>query len=239
MIEIHFYLLLPLAYLLLRRWSSHADWWTFLLFLLVPSAVRLATYAPGPVDLPFFSWHANLLPRALDYFAPGILFAIVWRRYRRSEPAARAARLLAPAGAVLLVLYFVLHAYLRRDLLAPGGRDLAPPIWIFELFRALPALAAFLLLFVLYLPAQHWLPRALSFRPLTFIGLVSYEWFLFHQPPVKFLTEKLGNAQGSLWIYLGRTVLPMAATLALAAAIYFWFSAPILAWTKRRLAARP
>src|SRR5207237_8340977 len=55
--------------------------------------------------------------------------------------------------------------------------------WGLELFHILPSAAAFLMLFFVFDPTCPG-SRILGLPWLRFIGIVSYEWFLFHQPVV-------------------------------------------------------
>ncbi len=78
-IEIHFYILLPIVYLLLRRCTEYAPVITWLLFLLVPFFMRFDTHYRS--DETFYAWLTayNLFPRSFDCFSWGILFAIIFK----------------------------------------------------------------------------------------------------------------------------------------------------------------
>ena len=68
----------------------------------------------------------------------------------------------------------------------------------------------------------------LSFSGLRWLGLISYEWYLFHQPLSLWMRKIFGSADGDLVKYLTVTMLPFCGSLILAAAVYWKFSLPIL-----------
>ena len=233
MIEIHFYITLPIIYFLLRKFTPNADWVTFALFLIVPSVVRHLSYLPESVDYNLWAFHANMFPKALDNFSLGILFAILYNRRASIPSLTMTARILTPLGALILIFTYLLYATLQYRFAIEGK----PNILVFELFRYLPAIGTFCLLFCTLLPS-HPISRALCWRPLVLTGIISYEWFLFHLPPLQYLHDLLGDSGGNIAVYFAKTILPVFGTYALAALIYFWFSAPILAWVKIRLRSK-
>jgi peptidoglycan/LPS O-acetylase OafA/YrhL len=70
--------------------------------------------------------------------------------------------------------------------------------------------------------------RILSSGPLRFVGVISFEWFLFHGPIVSWFHEHTGPSHGSLLAYAWRTVVPLTLTLIFSALVYRYFSLPIL-----------
>lgn len=68
----------------------------------------------------------------------------------------------------------------------------------------------------------------LCLTPLRWLGLISYEWYLFHQAPHVWLRFTLGSAEGNLLKYLTITMGPFLGSLVLAALVYRTFSLPIL-----------
>ena len=63
---------------------------------------------------------------------------------------------------------------------------------------------------------------------LRFIGIVSYEWFLFHQPIVTLFKELIVSTHGNLLLYLVKTILPLALTFGFSVIVYRYFSFPLL-----------
>lgn len=229
LIEIHFYILFPLVYFVLRRTVRFPEWVTFFIFLTVPALVRFSSNQSESDDLATWFFHRNLFPRALDNFSLGILFSIICLNQNHRESIIRISTILAPLGFLLLTATYCSHGlclrYLDRTTMS-------------EVFRYCPAIATFLLLFSIFLPPLHVLSRLLNFKPLCFIGIISYEWYLFHYPPAQYLQHILGNASGNVSVYLCRTALPFIVTLLFSALVYFKFSEPILAWTKRQMRSR-
>lgn len=229
-IEIHFYILFPLIYFTVRRFISRAEWLTFFIFLIVPVLFRASTYCiDPPVEKNLYLLH--LFPRALDNFALGICFSIFYLNADLSSQLASRAKILAPLGVILLVATYCAYACLKWRNVIIGE----PSLLLGEVFRYLPEIATFLLLFSIFLPPSHFLMRFLCWRPLTFIGIVSYEWYLFHQPPTDYLQATMNKSFGNVSVYLARILIPFVGTFLISCAIYFFYSAPILASIKKRL----
>jgi peptidoglycan/LPS O-acetylase OafA/YrhL len=98
--------------------------------------------------------------------------------------------------------------------------------------------SSFLLLFFVFDP-QCLAARILSASYLRFIGIVSYEWFLFHQPVLFWFRGEFGSANGSIFKYLEVTVLPMALTFGLSVLVYRFFSFPLLNYIRGNKKNRP
>ena len=167
-------------------------------------------------------YYTRRFPCELDFFAWGVLFAGLFvflshKREHRSLSFFGYAGLLCFVGVILLDAYDFTHdpdSY-RRTLSST------------ELFHFLPAASTFLILFFIFNPDCVG-TRLLAHPWLKFVGIVSYEWFLIHLPFVTLFRYAVGNANGSVFLYLVATVLPLALTLALSAFIYRFFSLPIL-----------
>ena len=237
MVELHFYLVLPLIYFGLKKLTFHAEWATFCFFLLVPAALRFSHY--GAIfacggDMKAWNFQAHMFPRALDNFALGILFSILFQQSGKRGALEKIAPVLANTGAILLVVIYVSYTALDYSFGITGK----PIAVTYELFCYFPAIATFLLLFVVLLPPTAVLQRLLSSRVLGGIGIISYEWFLFHYPPTEFIQKMLGKSNGSTGIYLAKTLLPFVGTLLASALIYGFYSAPILSITRKLLRKR-
>lgn len=160
-VEEQFYLLFPLTLFFLMRWmKGRAKIW--LLIMCVISFclnVRMTHYKP--VDAFYMS-----LPRAWELLA-GSLLAM-----RITPPLAnRWARELAAATGLILMI-FAIHAYSGSEAF-PGVR------------AALPCLGAWLCIY----SGEHGASvgrRVLSFKPLVFLGVISYSLYLWHWPIIVF-----------------------------------------------------
>src|SRR5206468_3287304 len=102
----------------------------------------------------------------------------------------------------------------------------------------LPGLSAFLMLFFIFHPGCLG-ARLFSGPLLRFLGIVSYEWFLIHQPVQVQFREFLGSSVGSIPRYLFTVFTPSLLSLGLAILIYHKFSLPILRWGRRRVSSGP
>jgi peptidoglycan/LPS O-acetylase OafA/YrhL len=62
--------------------------------------------------------------------------------------------------------------------------------------------------------------RILAHSSLRFIGIVSYEWFLIHQPVVYLFQDIFGQTHGSLVFYVLKTILPLVLTFGISVIVY-------------------
>jgi peptidoglycan/LPS O-acetylase OafA/YrhL len=225
-VEIHFYLLVPLFFFVLRGLKPiHVALSIFAILWVVPFVVRQMTW-PGDFALQdTILYYTRRFPCQLDFFAWGVLFAggyVFWSDKRsklRSLKFLGYAGLFLFAGTIFLDAYdFVRFPELYRETL---GR--------IELFHFLAAVAPFLMLFFIFDPDCLG-ARFLSHPWLRFVGIVSYEWFLSHLPVVHLFRYLGGHAKGSLFMYLIITVLPLALTFLLSVVVYRYFSFPLLNW---------
>lgn len=99
--------------------------------------------------------------------------------------------------------------------------------WSSETFRFLSAFSGFLLLFFVFDPMALG-SKILGASGLQFIGIVSYEWFLFHGPLVNWARGFIAHPNGQLLPYVLQTLIPLAATFIFSALVYRYFSLPIL-----------
>jgi peptidoglycan/LPS O-acetylase OafA/YrhL len=157
-VEEQFYLLFPLAILLLHRALRRA-----ILALLILGAVLslgLAECASG--RLPSASFY--LLPTRVWELLAGVILAQMQLggTFSRAAPATR--NVLGMAGLLALLLPAALFDENTKH---PG------------ILTAIPVAATAL---IIWLGAQGWAARLLSIRPLVVVGLMSYSIYLWHQP---------------------------------------------------------
>ena len=69
----------------------------------------------------------------------------------------------------------------------------------------------FLLLFFVFNPDSYG-ARLLNTNWLRFVGIVSYEWFLFHLSIVRWFAHVFEHTQGNVFLYLVKTVVPLVLT---------------------------
>lgn len=226
LVEVHFYLLLPLLFLLFRgRRPRSVSWLIFLAFFFVPVFVRRWTWPAATVPKDEVAFLMFRFPCALDYFGWGILFAGFFVTCPAMSIGTKRLRYFAYAGGVLLAMTIGLHVLWDSRFNISGS----PLWWSVEAFHYLPGLACFLLLFFLFDPDCAG-SRFFSWSPLRFVGIVSYEWFLFHQPVVLLFRGLMLSVHGNIWLYLLRTLVPMVLTFVFSVAVYRYFSFPLLQW---------
>ena len=228
-VEVGFYVVLPLLFFALRGSSVKVAGWTlFWILLAVPFGSRLLfrSIQTNATEIFFLT---NRFPNSLDGFAWGVLFGAYyiskpkdsdWRSYGR----------LGYLGLLLLIgsiLVFAAWAqwWPESYLLSSG---------FIETRHLLPTVAAFFLLFLIF-HNQCWLARFFSSPALKFLGIVSYEWFLIHQPLQREFREWMSSAHGSPLRFLMIIAMPTLAALGLAILIYYNFSLPLLRWGRNRV----
>jgi peptidoglycan/LPS O-acetylase OafA/YrhL len=215
-VEVHFYLILPLAFHGLKKVSySKTLWLLFLGLLLAPPAAK-QLYTMHGLEFSNYPLMRVNFPVKMDAFAAGVLVAGLYQQGRLQPRLA----LLGPLGMFLLA----------GTLGMAGVAALVPTVhglWTPHASHYGAMLASACLLCFVAKPAlaTRW---GLSFSGLRWLGLISYEWYLFHQPPYFWMRNIFGSADGNFPKYLAFTMLPFCGSLILAAAVYWKFSLPIL-----------
>lgn len=221
-VEVHFYILLPLLFLALRKASYRTTLIILSLgFLVVPVLARQIYEASGNG----FSLHPLIqvnFPSKLDAFSVGILIAGLHARGALPVLFTR----LAPLGFLGLAIALLWTSYLGLNPEAPKA--------FAEVNNLIILASSGLLLAFIGNPeaAGKWF---LNNRLLRWFGLVSYEWYLFHQAAFFFTWALLGDAGGDPKIYAARILLPALGSLILAALVYRFFSLPILRATRGKM----
>lgn len=212
-IEVQFYLTLPLLFLCFGRVSARTTLATIsALFLAVPMLVRGLT----GVKATFYPNIDPHYPAALDAFCLGVLIAGLdnlgfikrtWVQW-------------GVAGVFLWPLALLAVAWMSRH---PEENSF---ITDEAVQGCLKFSAACLILFIAR--PQHFVARLLCASWLRWCGIISYEWYLFHQPLVVWSRAFFGPAGGNPLKYILVVGTPLLFGLILAAAIYRFFSLPIL-----------
>lgn len=163
-IEEQFYLLLPIAMFVVWQWFR-----SYLLpGLLLVIAAGLALSIWGGANAPSASYF--LFPTRMWELAIGAALAIVVND-RRVQAGAGLAELLAFGGVAGILCSLV---FFDRSTVFPG------------LAALLPCVSAAMLIFA-NVDHQTIVARALSIRPVVFIGLISYSLYLWHWPALVFM----------------------------------------------------
>jgi len=194
-VEEQFYLLFPFLFLLLARGRR---------MLAVVALLCLASFAATQV-FASVSPAANfyLLPSRFWELGAGALLALA-ASDTRERPWTLAGELLSLAGLALIV---------ASILFLDGARPF-PGWW------ALPVVGGTVLVLA-FGRAGTWTARLLGFRPLVWVGLISYSAYLWHQPLLAFARVRLdGQVPQPLLLAL------IAATLLIAYASWRWVELP-------------
>ena len=222
-VEIHFYVVLPLLFFLVRGAGVRtAGWLIFLLLAVVPPVVRQLTW-PENAELLFTQFTMRRFPCAMDNFAWGVLFAAFYVERRGDLPKLRHLARIGYAGLLVIALSIGLFAWTDYH----HELEMHPTRWYYEWSRFLPGLGAFLALFLAF-DGQSLGNRLLTAPALRFVGIVSYEWFLIHQPVFFWVREQIGSTHGNLGFYVLSVSTPVAATFLVSVLVYHYFSYPIM-----------
>ncbi len=219
-LEVQFYALLPAVFWVFRRFSAKTCLAGFtVLFLVVPFIFRVVT-RQGPAFYPEINSH---FPSGLDYFYLGILVAgldnlgIVKKQWHWW----------GIAGVALWPLSLLLGAWIDFHM---GTKTFA--VSEFE-SDSLKIAAGCLLLFIA--APRHPIARLLCAPWLRWCGIISYEWYLFHQPLMTWWRAYFGmHAGGAVFKYAFITGMPLVIGLLLSAAIYWIFSLPLLRYGRSK-----
>ena len=218
-VEVQFYVVLPLVFLALRKIPAKVCLWLIpSLFLSVPLVFRLCTglhAAFSPAIDPHF-------PSTLDAFCFGILVAGLDARGELDKRWAW----LGTAGIILWLFALPYAAWRGTHYGWPAPMTDNSAIW-------LEKIASGCVLFYVLEPKRP-LARLLCTPLLRWTGLISYEWYLFHQPIIVWTHQIFGFAHGNVAKYVAIVGGPILLGLFLSALIYRYFSLPILRYGRAR-----
>jgi peptidoglycan/LPS O-acetylase OafA/YrhL len=223
-VEIHFYATLPLLFLLTNKTSYRTT--MIILFsalLIIPTAYKwwLLRQGLGPTLTPMID---TQYPVLLSGFAGGVLIASLECLTKIGKHLAR----FSLFGFTLIALSMVAISLL--DLYPPAPHSSAI---LSEIIYFIQLLAAGLLLLLIADPTGL-VSKLISTPFLRWFGIISYEWYLLHQPIHHLYCHYFGSADGNFGRWLTMLITTSTVSLLLAAAIYLGFSKPILQWGRNR-----
>ena len=233
LVEIQFYLVLPVVHFCFKALVSRPAWWTSASFLIFPLLYRTVYYLHHQAAGEYGGFFSELHKRA-DAFAPGLLFACFVMR-GGTDFVRRHADAFCLGGLILGMATLAFYEATFHTGLSSN-----------EFTRTLTCDVSYLLIQIATLGlmcsifAGHSVfSRLLSGRAVALIGVVSYEWYLFHIPMLHgarqlVRTFELQPVPG----YLLKLGVPTLGAFLLAWAVYRWFSLPVLEWLKRRYTRR-
>ena len=232
-VEIGFYVVLPFTFFLVRGQKD---------FRIAAIIIALVMFC-GSMLASFVTWpdhdHAigqymqyiiGRFPNALSNFAWGVLFSALFisRRNKPDDSTPLARFGYVGLGVLITALCWQTWVY-QNGLIV---------YWYAHVIKELLAdLATFLLLFFVF-DERTLATRLFSAPLLKYFGVISYEWFLLHQPIICLSQQYFGKAGGNLLKYLFIALTPILLTLIASILIYHFFSAPIIEWGRKRTATK-
>jgi len=233
-IEISFYLALPflaagLGRLAGRRWKVELA----LIGALAAASLALRTIlqaAGGSYVL------QNTLACYLGWFGAGMALAVVSVAYAGREDDVGPLALLARRPWVAWVAAAVVFVFVSKGLGLSRGFFIVYSDWSYLGEHVLFAVCAALLLAPAIFgdTAGGWLRDALAWRPLAWLGLVSYGIFLYHGPLLIELKERDAEEWLPVGGLLSLTLVTIVLAVACAAASYYLVERPALSFKERR-----
>ena len=209
-VEEQFYILFPVSFFLITKFALRLRWPVVLAVSAVSFVISVYTVSNSP-DAAFY-----LLPSRAWELGAGALLAIWASKQRRYSPRGRAAE-------VATILGIALIAY---------------PVFGFDDSTEFPGVAALFPVagtaFIIWAnTAKITLAgRALAWRPIVFVGLISYSLYLWHWPLFVFAAYPTGLAIEDLAI--STKIIVIAISVALAYVSWLFIETPI---RRRRLLA--
>jgi peptidoglycan/LPS O-acetylase OafA/YrhL len=237
-VEVSFYIFLPLYAALLRRVAGglRTELIAAALLFCLGLAFKLWVFGMGPVtDVSLLRLHLSL-PEYIDYFAIGMALAAV----SVSGAGGRFVDLVARRPWVPWLGAAVLFVVVSKGIGLTGGvHDHVTEARYLARHYLYGAIALGLLLPAVFGdPDQGLIRRALAWRPILWIGLVSYGAYLYHFVVIEQLADRgfrpiAADVSPYLWFPVA-----LAASLAIAAVSWYAFERPLLS-LKRLVPARP
>jgi peptidoglycan/LPS O-acetylase OafA/YrhL len=222
-VEIHFYLILPLLFLLTKPLSARTCLWLISLFLFaVPVSIQALTgltptFAPEIHD-PFCT--------GLSCFCFGVCVAGIDNLKLWNPSWGR----LGDAGWGIMLVGLMGLAWVRINPQAHAAI-------LSHLFNWTFILGTGCLLCYAAEP-QNGRVRWLCAPWLRWCGIISYEWYLFHQPMILWTRELFGPAHGNIAKYILILGVPLVVSVGFSALVYRKFSLPILQYGRAKKSAR-
>ena len=214
-VELHFYILLPLLAWGLSRLSRGSARVAAVVLVVLGAGSYAVWLLEGQQSL----WHYQL-PATFYFFVPGMLIALLRSGWRAPVQPAR------------------LDWLLRSDTWVIASLGLW--LLVFWHYTWTPAVAAasFLIVAACVLPlAPGRLIRALEWRPLAVLGIASYSLYLWHMPLIRWITGSFSGAPSYGYLGLAIRVFPAACALALLS--YAVIESPFLRLRRRWSPASP
>jgi peptidoglycan/LPS O-acetylase OafA/YrhL len=222
-VEVQFYAVLPLLFICLKKVTPKVCLWVIpLIFLVLPFCYRVLT----GLTVTFYPEINSHFPSALDSFCLGILVAGLENAGVMKKSWAR----LGIIGVVLWPLALLANAWMEMH---PESKNFVTA----EALGWTEKIASGCLLCYVANP-KYPVAMMLCAPWLRWCGIVSYEWYLFHQPITLWTRQFFGPAGGFFYKYVAIVVGSFLTSLIITALIYRFFSLPILKYGRASAAKR-
>jgi peptidoglycan/LPS O-acetylase OafA/YrhL len=215
-VEVQFYIVLPILFVAFKKLSPKVCLLIIsLIFMVVPTVMRVSTGKSATIHPDINTHFPSALVAGLENM--GVLKK-GWAK-------------LGIAGLVLWPIALAATAWINTH---SGSYGRMPR----EVVRWMEIIASGCLLCYVANP-QHLVARLLCAPWLRWCGIISYEWYLFHQPIMLWTRDAFGPAHGVVAKYIAMMGGSFLVGLTLAASIYQYFSLPILKFgrTQKKKAA--
>lgn len=228
--EIAFYAVLPLIGLVAARVGTPSRPGRLLLWILLLAMIGLGMRAFYHVGwLPGEWFWPRTLPLMLDWFSWGMMLAVIAGLRGRISSLREA---LHRSGTASLVVAASLFWFLTTW--AAGPYDLqTPAAWQDWVKHVGYGIVACLVVLPSALGSVTVLTKVLRSRIVTYLGRISYGFFLWHLPVIFWVRTTLGLEwfAGGFWLTVAATSL---VTIVLASASWYLLERPIMDWVRRR-----
>ncbi|HEY3862483.1 MAG TPA: acyltransferase [Verrucomicrobiae bacterium] len=220
-IEVQFYVILPILFISLKKVPAGVCLWIIpLIFVAVPFVCRLLT-GQSPEIHPTINVH---FPTGLDCFCLGIFVAGLDTMGRLKAGDA----IFGVFGVVFWILSLLAFSWCSFSNWNGFTAN--------EITRDLLKFSAGCLLFFVAAP-RHPAARIFCAPWLRWCGIISYEWYLLHQPIYGWIRQSVGPAGGNPLKYAAIVGSSFVLGLVAAALTYRFFSLPILRYGRGKKSA--
>lgn len=226
--EIQFYITLPILFLITSNLNYIKTLYIlFSALLFIPTSYRFYNYSQD-VSISLHPLIQSYYPSALDAFAFGVLIGgLETCKYLKHK-----------MGRIGDLGFIILFACMLLNSLIHYIQIPKPTLYLESLDLIVKIGSGLLIMYIT--DVNCFMSRLLQSSLLRWIGIISYEWYLLHQPIFKWTRHAFGGQTGGnemkyLLIVGGSSLL----SLFLAAIIYRYFSMPILRWGRDHQKANP
>jgi len=226
-VEVQFYFILPFLLLATRGLSARQTTYAIGgILIVIPMLIRSLTL-PAAYDPLLSVLLERRFPCHLDYFGWGILFCGIF-----NSPGHHIHARKSWAWAGYIGLYGIIPTMFLIAWLGPLMNH--HPLIRTEIYHGLTSIVAFMILFFIFNTDSKGV-CFLSSPLLRFTGLISYEWYLLHEPAIFFSRWWFGSAQSSPLRYAAILSLPLFSTFLISALIYQFYSIPIIKFGRSKI----